>query len=345
MIDLGSVDAFDFLERAGVRNAHAASGGSEVNFSCPFSGHSHGDENPSAYMNAETTAWFCQGCHRRGNAVSFWSEWKGVSTAEAKRFLRETYGIEFNEPVGGSMAAETDLRFASREPAPDPTPPPASYLASLSVDWAAAYLDGERFAQYIYGRGFTKPSLVEWRVGYDYLTDRVTIPVFDVEGRLVGVKGRAWDGREPKYHVQGDLANGPPRFGFSPYDPKSVVFGLHRARGCRTVVLGEGELNAVACHQAGVERPAALGMSHMTVAHRDLVIREADEAVLIFDDDDAGRSCTRQAVALLEPYIKVRVAGSHEHDPAELVRLGRGAEVLELVASARSSLVESLLLG
>lgn len=346
MIDLSSVDVFDFLTRADVKHVHSASGGQEANFSCPFDGHSHGDENPSAYMNVDTTAFYCQGCHRKGNAVSFWVEWKGVSAAEAKRFLRETYGIEFNEPVGGSMQAEVDLYFAPPVEGVAFVPPPASYLSSLRVDWEQELrMEVEpAFATYMDERGFTAASLAEWDVGYDYLTDRITIPIRAVDGALLGVKGRSWDGREPKYHVQGDLPIGSPRYGFSICDTKQVVFGLHRRREVKTVVLNEGELNAVACSQVGVKRPIALGMSYMTPAHRDLIVREADEAVLLFDDDSAGRDCTRQVVAMLEPFMRVRVARP-EHDAAELLKLGRGAEVRQLVEGARSSLVELISIG
>jgi DNA primase len=344
MIDLSSVDVFDLLERADVENIRSASGGAEANFSCPFGNHAHGDQRPSAYMNVETTAWFCQGCHRRGNAISFWAELKSVSAAEAKRFLRETYGIEFNEPIGGSMANEISQRWAPRAAPAAPVRPPASYLSSLQVDWAheLAMEVVPAFATYMDERGFDFDVLHRWQIGFDYLTDRVAIPIFDVDGQLVGVKGRSYDGREPKYHVQGDLPGSVPQFGFTQYETKAVVFGLHRRRDCRTVVLNEGELNAVACEQVGVVRPIALGMSYMTEAHRDLIVREADEVVTFFDDDDSGRACTAQARQLLEPYVRVRHVGSHEHDAAKLVELGRGDEVLELVDSARSSLVESI---
>jgi hypothetical protein len=33
---------------------------------------------------------------------------------------------------------------------------------------------------------------MEWRIGFDHSSDRITIPVCTPDGQLVGVKGRAW---------------------------------------------------------------------------------------------------------------------------------------------------------
>lgn len=354
MSDLSSVDVFDLLERADVKHLHAASGGAEANFSCPFSGHNHGDENPSAYMNVETTAWFCWGCKRRGNAISFWAEHMVVSTAEAQRFLRETYGIEFSEPIGGSMVSEVDLRFAPLLEFPPAPRPSGSFLSSLRVDWMLEAHTNEPQLAYLLSRGFTVETLIEWSIGYDYYTDRVTIPVFDVAGELFGVKGRAWrDGHQPRYLVMGDRNT--MHFGFPPYETTEVVFGLHRARDHGEVVILEGELNAVASSQAGVPRPTAIGMSYFSDRQAELIVREATSVVVWFDPDKAGVEAVEGRVGSdgkrmlgvvekLEPYLPVRVVDAPQEDAAELVRQVRGSEVVELVASARSSLaVEKLL--
>lgn len=72
----------------------------EVKFSCPFPGHSHGDQHPSACMNMGTTAFICFGCKERGNAVSFLSKLENISPMMAARFLRERYEGGWKEPDG-----------------------------------------------------------------------------------------------------------------------------------------------------------------------------------------------------------------------------------------------------
>jgi DNA primase len=358
MIDLSSVDVLDMLARLDMKNTRLTSGGREACFSCPKPGHAHGDERPSAYMNVDTTLWWCFGCHSKGTAISFVAEVQQVSYADAQRWLRDTYGIEFVEPQGGSMVGEVEARLRPQPSAPTKTRPSRSWVLSMQVDW---HVDMELFMDsamgYVLGRGFTPDTLTEWEAGYDYQTDRIAFPVYDVDGDLIGIKGRAWKpDHQPKYWVVGDVDIQRPRFGFHPYDASEVVYGLHRRRDVGTVVLGEGELNAWACSQVGVERPCALGMSYMSEAHAQLLAREADECVLFFDPDKSGRDGvdgrvsasgdkTKGALALLEPYMTVRVVQGHEDDPAELLKQGRGSEILELIERAPSSLAISTLFG
>ena len=347
MIDLSAVDVLDLMERLDISNARLTSGGDEVCFSCPGPEHSHGDENPSAYMNAETTAFWCHGCHRRGNAVTFVMEVQQVTRPIAEKFLRQTYGVDFKEPVG-SMAAETEARFAPVEPLLPPLRPTESWLGNARLDW---YDQVEPFMSYMLDRGFSQATLIEWGIGYDYLSDRLTIPVRDVDGALVGLKGRAWDKREPKYLILGDRRT--MRYGFSPYEAANVVFGLDRERGHKTVVLCEGELNAIALWQMGVPRPIATGMSYMSERHAQLITREAEEIVVFYDAGRAGhdgvwgrtRADGRSEpgiVSRLEPHMRVRVVDPPDDDPADLLRLGRVEYVLDLIERAPSSLTSAI---
>lgn len=352
-MDLSGVDVEDLVERLDLKNARLTSSGTEVNFSCFGGEHSHGDESPSAYINVETTAYFCHGCKRRGNAVKLVMEVHQVARPTAERTLREWYGIDFLEPIGGSMVAEVDMRFAPIIEQPSPPKPSPSWPISARVDWHNP--DGEPM-DYMFARGFDPTTLTEWDIGYAYHSDRITIPVFDVGGELVGIKGRAWrPEHQPKYLILGDSVN-MTTYGFAPYLAAEVVFGLHCNRDCKTVVLCEGELNAIALHQIGVPRPIATGMSYFTERHAQLVIREADEVVVYYDHGDAGYKGAwgtigadgrrrLGAVQMLEDHVQVRVVNSLPEDPSKLVELGRGQEALQLIEDASSSLALQVLLG
>lgn len=342
MIDLSNVDVPDLMWHLSVTGARSASGGQETNFSCPFDGHSHGDENPSAYMNNETTAWFCWGCKRRGkDCVSFVAQVQGVAEAQAQRYLRELYGIEFDEPISGSMVAELDARWAVRPAPTPPSKPSASWLRALEVDWPSAVT--EPWAGYIYNRGFARRTLEEWSAGYDFSTQRITFPVYDVDGELVGIKARAWDDENPvKYLVMGDRNEGT-RYGFVPYQPTDVVYGLHREREWPVVVVNEGELNAWACQQAGIKRPVAIGMSYLSARHAALIIQNATMAILFFDPDKAGGQVERAAIAALEPFINVAVVRGHDRDAAQYQKDGESSTIIDLCSSAISSLHAVLL--
>jgi hypothetical protein len=65
--DPSCIDVDDFLDCLDIENVTQATT-TELRFSCPFPAHALGDETPSAYMNVETTAFFCHACHAKGNS-------------------------------------------------------------------------------------------------------------------------------------------------------------------------------------------------------------------------------------------------------------------------------------
>lgn len=357
MIDLTKVDVFDMLKRLGLQNVRLTSGGREANFSCPGAGHAHGDERPSASMNVETTLGWCFGCHTRWTAISFVAQVKEIPVVDAQRWLRDTYGIDFIEPQDGSMVGELERRLAPPLVLPSQTRPSKSWLSMLRLDW-----DGEAqpHQQYMIGRGFARDTMTAFDIGYDYLCDRITIPIYGLDGELVGIKGRSWDSRQPKYFVIGDRGEST-KFGFHPYEASQVVFNLHCGRRRKRIVVFEGELNAIALqqildeHEAGhLYRPTAIGMSYMSQRHVDLVVGEADEVILFGDPDKAGSGFIKGhesangalspgAVEMLELRTTVRVVTGHDRDAAKYLEDGDGSSVIELIENAQSSLAMRVL--
>lgn len=359
MIDLSSIDVVDMLERLGIRGVRLTSGGREANFSCFKGGHAHGDERPSAYINVETGLGWCFGCHSKWNVVSLVAEVQEVSTADAQRWLRDTYGLEFSEPDGGSMVGELENRLRPRMVEQDRTRPSVGYLSMMRADWHSNDPVREEWQWYMIKRGFTLDTLKSFDVGYDYWCKRLTIPVFDLDGELVGVKGRAWrEGHKPKYDIIGDVGEGT-RYGFHPYEASKVVFGLQRHRELKIAIVFEGELNAVAAEQAMIEcdahvaRAVAIGMSYMSQRHAQLLAREVDHVYLFRDPDDAGAGFVHGhvnsrgerepgAIDLLEPLVSTWVVSGQEYDAAEYVRRGESSRIIELIQSAHSSLARSV---
>ncbi len=320
-----NIDVIDMLGRLNI-DGRPASGGAEANFSCPF----HQDERPSAYMNMESSAWFCWSCKNRGkNAISFVAKVQVISYTEAELWLHELYGFEEG---GGSVAAEVEKMFANPEPTAPFQAPGVSWLETFSVDWQQP----PDAIRYLINRGLSATTLREWGFGYDLISDRPVFPVHDFDGRLIGFKGRAHrPSQEPRYLVLGDRSK--VRYGFVPYDPSHVVFGLHRARPGE-IVICEGELNAIRLHQAGHEGAVAIGMSYFSEHHARLIIRKARSVVVFGDSDDAGNIAMHDMVKALEPHVPVRRVPHHEGDPMDMT----DQQSLGLIAAARPALVTQI---
>lgn len=327
--DLSFIDAEDFLLALNTRNVSRR--GDEIDFSCPSDNHAHGDQTPSARMNVRTTLWICHSaaCNLRGDAVTFLMTFHNLTEAEAIRVIGERYGgPEISIEAGGFMAEYERLSAGMPELPPRVRPDADEWLSRFWIEWDSPEADDLGPVMYMLGRGFTRETMVDWDIGFDQLSDRVTIPVYDENRTLVGFKGRSWYGKHPKYLIIGDALGRQERYGFDTYAKSEVVFGLDRAQGDR-VVCCEGELNAIMLHQHGEHGAVSVAGSLFSAKQAELIIRRFSRAVVYFDGDDAGRSGTKTVVAALEPYMPVSVVVDPPDDAAAL-----GAEALGVVASA-----------
>lgn len=225
---------------------------------------------------------------------------------------------------------------------------PRSYLDGRNLD---ALVTGTAIAGYatkgwtdlvdhLHDRGFTDDEIMAGGLGVetkygtvvDRFRERITLPVHNGTGDIVGFLGRAPDQRDaraPKY------LNSP---AVDHFNKSETVYGLHQATErdqLSRIVITEGPFDAESINAAAVDqsRPDVLGVATagtaLTGAHAEKIgaIAEANDAdiVLSFDPDEAGTQATKRAIELL-PHDRLKVAPSvGGQDPAEIhQRLGAG---------------------
>lgn len=353
--DTTCVDVEHFLESLDIRNITI--GPVEATYSCPFPNHANGDDTPSAQMNLETTAFRCYGCKERGNAVHFASGVLGISPLEAIRMLRVAYDPGAYDPDQVSVVSLVEEIRADRRQKADPEQPdlPESLVERYAVDWyavQAAVDNGEPVPDsltYMLRRGFSPEILEDWEFGYDGLTDRVTFAIRDENGKLVGFKGRAYDDRIPKYLVLGDKQQRRRYHGYDIYRPDRIVFGAHRLHPGGTIVICEGEFNAIAVSARSGENSVALSGSYFSDRHARIIRNYADDVILFLDHDKAGKEATwgwtdargmfhPGIVQRLQDHMPVMLAPLLDRDAADLT----AAQIDDALNGAESALVRSL---
>jgi DNA primase len=348
---LHRVDVVDFLEGVQVENIKQATS-DEINFSCPFPGHSSGDlGKPSAYMNdgtkdeSKATVWKCHGCGRAGNAISFLAEMENIGPSEAASELRERYAPDYRAPRGGiGQEFEERLRKAN-QPEEDHSEHVITddvYDKRFGVDWDDAWEiyqgdDCPPEVAYLFDRGFEPATLTEWNIGYDERGERITIPICNVAGEIIGVKARAWKKKvKPKYLIYGDKEGKPRRYGWPHYEKSRVLFGLDKCGDADKIVLVEGELDVIALWQIGI--PAiATGGAALSEIQSILLRDKADEVIVFYDSDNAGWEATVEVVVQLQPFVRVKVVPDHDSDASKMVEQGKVEELRTLIASGVSS--------
>lgn len=340
------VDVTDLLTATGARNLTRS--GNEYTFSCMSGNHSHGDASPSAGMNARTSLWQCRSpaCGLRGNAVDYLAALKGYTRSESMRLLQERYGGPEISTEPGALEAEVERIRAPQEHGNETRIMlnEDEYLDRFGIHWPesdhspvitgsdALFLPEPML--YMLGRGFSSAMLNKWQIGFDDWSGRITIPIYDAAGILVGIKGRAWQqDAELRYITIGDALGRPPKYGFNTYMKSMHVFGLNRLRMGSSPVLVEGELNAIALDQLGYDAIAVAGAA-FSDRQAELIISRCKEITLYLDNDPAGITGTIRVAEALDPYMPVRVIIGAPADAAAMLVSNRS--IAGLAASATS---------
>jgi len=179
-------------------------------------------------------------------------------------------------------------------------------------------------------------------VPYDRFRDRVMFPIGDAKGRVVAFGGRAMNPDAPaKYLNSPDT----PLF-----NKGRLLYNLHNARAPAhaqgTVIAVEGYVDVIAMSAAGFPNTVAPLGTALTEEQLALLWRLADEPILCFDGDAAGRRAAYRAVdvalPLLPPGKSLRFALLPEgQDPDDLARVG-GSTALRAVLDGARPLVDVL---
>lgn len=315
--DPSCIDVEDYLECLEMQNVDRATE-KEFRFSCPLPAHATGDENPSAYMNIETTAFFCHSCHAKGNAVTLAAQILDVSPVIATRMLRQRYSPAGIDPDSRNMEEEIRRLIESRKK-PDPRRNKVldeSVLGRYKVDWPTRFAEwhegaAPEWVDYLLGeRGFEPEILMDWEFGYSKDKNRITLPVRDEDGDLVGIKARAYDDEtKPKYLNLRD-----PNNDIEAFLKNEIVFGLYLCRQDEPLIVVEGEFNVIAMQTLGYNCGGVNG-SYFGDRQIQLIKRWTDHAILFFDSDRAGWDATNSVAETLNPFIRVDICPDHHGDP------------------------------
>jgi len=331
-INYQDIDVEEFLNDLGMHNVRKD--GREVFFSCPFSGHNHGDLNPSASMQQGSTKVHCFGCGFNGNALTFVAEYENCSPIKAAHYIRQYLGTSFKEPEG-SLLEEINNFFKKEEKEEKKRNQPLdiSELEKREVDWHRAWTKGADSPEHwLFDRGFHWQTLEEWNIGWDDISRRFTIPWFDIDGSLIGFKGRALDHEigegNPRYKVLGG-----PEYGFDTFDMSLMFFGLDKQNinSSEPLIIVEGELNTIALDQADIYCKIGISGKHISKAQEYILGKMNRELILYFDDiEDAKKAADK-----LLKNNKVSIVPEHDKDAAD----STPDEIRDLLSRRKSAII------
>lgn len=312
---------------------------------CPF----HKEKTPSFTVSPDKQIFHCFGCHAGGNVFTFISKIENVEFPESVKIVGKIYGVDVNDYFEKGENDKNQLLIKINE-----------YCSKLY----SAYLmsdNGIKAVDYLLSRGINNESIDKFKLGYapdswdfiknhlskknisfddalitgvisckketnrfyDRFRDRIMFPIENRYERVVAFGGRVLYDGEPKYLNSAETPV---------FKKGEILYGFNQAksaiRDCKRVIVVEGYLDVIGCSQVGIQNVVAPLGTALTASHLSFLSRYAEEIVLLFDSDDAGKKASIRSLSLAKGVnVNIKVASLNEGDPFDYA-IQKGARPL-----------------
>lgn len=300
---------------------------------CPF----HSEKTPSFSVSQDKQFFHCFGCGAGGDVISFIMRSENLDFQDGVRLLAEKVGMPVPDE-GGKGDAERRARileinkFAAKyyhsclmgEQGQEAR----NYLRSRGITDRTIRRFGLGFAPNSWNglinaaKQYEKAELLQARLVsskdgrvYDMFRNRIIFPIIDLRGNVIAFGGRLLGDGQPKY------LNSPENL---VYNKSRHLFALNIAKNSknRVYILAEGYMDVIALHQAGFDTSVASLGTSLTEQQARLLAKYADEVVIAYDTDQAGRKASDRAIQLFEKTnVKVKLVNMQSaKDPDEYIK-------------------------
>jgi DNA primase len=315
---------------------------------CPF----HEEKSPSFTVFPESKRFKCFGCGEGGDVLAFLMRRGNLAFLEVVEELAREAGVPL--PRAEQDPAESDrarrrtdalraLDFAARffraVLGRDAGRAARDYLArrGFGEETLSAFQigfapeEGEALLRYATQKGVPEEALADAGLirrndrgrFFDMFRGRITFPIHDLRGRIIGFGARTLGDDQPKYLNSPDGAL---------FHKGREMYGLHvaleAARKAGRLLVVEGYTDVMHCHQAGLREVAAGLGTALTPENARQLRRFGVPVLVVFDGDEPGLKAAERAA---ETLLAEQVDGSivilpPGQDPADVVVSGgRGA--------------------
>jgi len=270
------------------------SDGNNINGACPFH---HETTEGAFYMSTDTGLWICHGCQARGSLHTFLKE------VGAPSKLRTTV----MDNIGPTLSRKSKPQLATVDQFKNHMPLSEGLLGIFDfcpVDLVEA--------------GFSKEVLKSREVGFDKKAMRITFPIRNHLGVLMGIAGRTVIGENPRYKIykEKDLTRFSPKYKGYEFHKKNFLWNFHNIYpytfhgDLNVVYVVEGYKAALWMIQHGYTSTVALMGTYLSNMQRALLQRLSADICILLDNKelakkgayDAGKRLSRGNRVLMCDY-------------------------------------------
>ncbi|XPV69436.1 MAG: DNA primase [Halarcobacter sp.] len=313
---------------------------------CPF----HGESTPSFVVSPAKQIYHCFGCGVGGDSIKFVMEYEKLSYPEAIEKLASMYSVSLDYDNNNNEKKQ-NLKI----------------LEDVNKFYQKLFVNNGIAKEYIHKRGISEFSVEKFEIGYapssaDTLNflknnyynlaeakelgiidtgtnglysrfiERITFPIYSLNGKIVGFGGRTITGHNAKY------VNSPQS---KVFNKSKLLYGYNIAKENiykkNRIIITEGYLDVIMLHQAGFNTAVATLGTALTKEHLPLIRRGEPQVIVAYDGDNAGLNAAFKASVMLsqgEFEGGVIIFGEGK-DPADMVKDGRIEELNTIFSSPK----------
>ncbi len=296
--------------------------GTNMKANCPF----HNEKSPSFMVSPERQTFRCFGCNEGGDVFTFIEKIEGLDFYNALKILADRAGVKLERQ---------NVRYGNTEHKADKKTrlyEINDWAKKLFHKILVEHPKAAKARSYLEQRGLSEATINRFEIGYapdswdlllkflksegykedeawqagvairsekgsfyDRFRGRIIFPINNIMGATIAFTSRVLDptAKEAKYVNSAE----------SPiYTKGNILYGLDKAklafRESGLAIVVEGNMDVIACHQAGFQNVVASSGTALTEGQLKILTRYTAEIAFCFDTDDAGQAAMKKAVAL-----------------------------------------------
>ncbi|MBO4251814.1 MAG: DNA primase [Clostridia bacterium] len=335
---------------------------------CPF----HHEKTASFCVNGTDQFYYCFGCHKSGDVISFVKEMESLDFAGAVKVLADRVNMRIPESSVNDEAVKAQkqkrdilyailkdsARFYAANLRSGKCPAHQAYiekrkLSNEIVDkfGIGASLDYDGLVKHLSGKGYSYENMFESGVVgkterngrtsyYDALAGRLIIPVIDGFNNVVAFCGRIITDRKDvgKYVNTRETPV---------FTKGKTLFNLNNLKkfknehGLNEVIIVEGHMDVISLVQGGFDNVVASMGTALTKDQARILKRYSDKVLISYDGDFAGQKAAVRGLEILrDEGLEVKVVALPDGmDPDDVVKT-QGKEGYEKLLKEAMPLID-----
>ncbi len=312
---------------------------------CPF----HGESTPSFVVSPAKQIYHCFGCGAGGDSIKFIMEYEKLSYPEA---------IEKLASMNNFTLVYDDTNQKKQD---------TKVIEEINKYYKKNFVTNDVAKEYIKSRGIYESSIEKFEIGYapssgetiNYLKsnflnlndakelgiidtganglyarfiERITFPIYSLNGGLVGFGGRTITGHNAKY------INSPQT---KIFNKSRLLYGYNLSKEKiykkKEIIITEGYLDVIMLHQAGFDNAVATLGTALTKDHLPILKRGEPRVIVAYDGDNAGLNAAFKASQLMahNDFEGGVIIFEKGFDPADMVKDGKIEELNKIFSKPK----------